>query len=149
MLNAGIGLDEKQRQDQGKACQYALVAGLFTLLLLYVATQIIGIAISGKTLFIIALLGPIMTCVITAIWKGAYESAGSNVGRYANTVIGGSGVYLMVRAVWSMEMEQVGLVSDRMLNDYAGMLLAGVCMVVICAVYWTKHLYDRNRFTEE
>lgn len=141
--------DEKQLQDRGKVYQISFVAALLSIACAFFVTQVLELKISGYALFLFCMWIPVVVCLILLIWKNAYEGVDSKAGRITISVVGAGGVMLVVSSLWELCSGQDALFRDGVLEDRTGTLFAGVCMVIVCCVYWLKQYVNKKNIVEE
>lgn len=141
--------DEKQLIDRGKAFQTGFLAAILTICALYFITDAIGFKMSSYAAFLISLWIPLMTVFIALIIEDAYDGVNSAPGRVVLTLLGMAGLFLVGASALQIVFGKETLLDNGVLTDSAGRIFSGICMMVICIIYWIKQYLNSKEFEEE
>lgn len=148
-MKSNNSYDEKQLIDRGKAFQYGFIAAIFTIGVMYFITEGIELEISSYASFLITLWLPLTVCFITLIIKNAYDGVNTTSGRSVLTLFGIAGLFLVSISVLHIATGAETLLYEGKVSDTFGHLFNGICMIIICLIYWIKQYHNSKKFKDE
>ena len=140
--------DERQLIERGKAFQYAFYAVIISNVIIYILSGFLDINLTNDTLFLLNVVIPITTYVVSMICKNAYDGT-KKFGEELNVCnLGGCGVGLILTKLPIITLRNILLVQDKTITDTAGVLFTGTMMIVVFSVYWIKRYIDKNKYVD-
>lgn len=141
--------DEKQLADRGKAFQYGFIAAILTIMAVYFMTDILEVQISHTLAFLICMWVPLSVCTLALILKDAYEGVHSAFGQKISFIFGGAGLLVLIVSIVRMITGKEFIAHNGVVTDSIGHLFVGICMLVICIVYWIKQYQNRKKYLND
>jgi hypothetical protein len=141
--------DEKQAMDRRFACQCAFFTSMLLLLFIYMLVSVFGIHINVHAAFIICWWIPVFVCFIIMIVKDAFDSVHTGKGKTVLTIIGFAGLILLITTAIDVIGGKEPVFENGGITNSFSYLLSGVCMVIICAVYWTRQYANRKKYRDD
>lgn len=141
--------DEKQLLDRGRAYRYAFLTAMFTDIALFLVNGVLEVPIAMDAVFFIAFWIPAAVFMVAAIWWNCYEAMGEAGGRVVVMFDGIIGALILLVTVRELVTGRERFIEDGKLGGAAGRIVAGVCCLVVFAVYWVRQARDRRDFKDE
>lgn len=139
--------DEKQLADRGKAFQYGFIAAILTIMAVYFMIDIIQI--SSTFALLICMWVPLSVCTIALILKDAYDGVHSAVGQKISFIFGVAGLFFLIATIVRIITGEESVVCNGVVTDSIGHLFVGICLLVICIVYWVKQYQNRKKYWDD
>ena len=134
--------DERQLYNRGKVFRFGFLVAIFMRALRAFATQVLHVEIEEMAAFMFELWTSILATSVGLIVKEAYDGLDKPGGAIVS-ILGLVGLFIVLEDLLGFMGPKL-FVENGVITYDAGSLYVGVCMVVICAVYWIKHLRDRR-----
>ena len=134
--------DERQLYNRGKVFRFGFLVAIFMMALRAFATQVLNVEIEEMAAFMFELWTSILATSIGLIVKEAYDGLNRTGGAIVS-LLGVIGLFIVLSDLLRLMGPKV-FVENGVITYDAGSLYGGICMVIICAVYWAKRLRDRR-----